>query len=275
MPRPNYGPEAQKRAQHCLMTLVDFACDQLEADEKKLDSLRPQIQTHWQSERRLVVRTKLRFLEALTQLTDQPLTIDQLKEALKRLEDWLGILADNRPNRGGSEVWHFTLSLWHSRNSRSANLERFAQEWETRRTQKSQSVRTGADKADKIGGADRTDKTARLLDSIDPTSPASPSSVDWLDLCRTSLQVQQYERLTTNPLTVGDGLSFVLEQVYLPIDLVERQQQERREQEVSASRGSQLYEAEEEAMRLSVDAFWGSLTQADQPQRQGIPRARI
>lgn len=261
MPRPNYGPEAQKRAQHCLFTLVDFACDQLEADEKKLDSLRPQIQTHWQSERRLVVRTKLRFLEALTRLTDQPLTIDQLKEALKRLEDWLEILEDNRPHRGGSEVWHFTLTLWHSHNNTSANLKQFAQAWESRRTQKALRGK-GQDSA-----AQPPVSASLALSSPALSSPAP--HVDWLDLCRIGLQAQQYERLTTNPLTVTDGLSFALEQVYLPLDLVERGQQERRDQEVSPSRGSQLYEAEE-AVRLSVDAFFGLLSQADQPQRLAI-----
>jgi HEAT repeat protein len=272
MPRPNYGPEAQKRAQHCLMTLVDFACDQLEADEKKLDSLRPQIQAHWQNERRLVIRTKLRFLEALTQLTDQPLTIDQIKEALRRLEDWLGVLADNRPNRGGSEVWHFTLTLWHSRNNRSANLKQFAQEWEIRRAQKAQSTRSKGQDVEPITGEPIAgEPTTAAPASLAPTSPSptSPRPVDWLELCRTTLQAQQCERLTTNPLTVADGLSFALEQVYLPLDLVERRQQERREQEVSPSRGSQLYEAEE-AVRLSVDGFLNLLSQADQPQRLAI-----
>ncbi|MFM7426016.1 MAG: HEAT repeat domain-containing protein [Elainella sp.] len=270
MPRPNYGPEAKKRSQTLLAVLLAYANDELdwnELDESALDRLRPQIQTHWQSECRLVVRTKLRFLEALLKLAGQPLTLDQIKEALKRLEDWVGVLEDNRPSRGGSEVWHFTLVLWHSRNNASANLTQFEAEWEARRSQKAQS---GRNQGQDTPASAPLDTSVEFPIAQPPASPSTAAAVDWLDLCRTNLQAQQYERLTTNPLTVADGLSFALEQVYLPLDLVERRQQERREQEVSPSRGSQLYEAEEEAVRLSVQGFLDLLTQADQPQRLAI-----
>ena len=252
MPRPNYGPEAKKRSQTLFAALLAFANDELDYDEAALDRLRPQIQAHWQSERRLVIRTKVRFLEALTQLAATPLSAEQIKESLKRLEDFVGVLDDNRPSRGGSEIWHFTLNLWHGRNEQPANLTRFETEWEARRTQKPQAIK-----------------------SSPKSSPSEPpgqiSEPNWLNLCQTSLQAQQYERLTTNPLTMADGITFALEQLYLPLELVERRQQERRDQEIHPTRGSQLYEAESESVEpIPVNVFLESLLQADQPQRLAI-----
>lgn len=199
MPRPSYGSETQKRTQQFLLLLLDFACDQLEGDEKTLDRLRTQIQTHWQTDRRLIVRTKVRFLEALTQLSDHPLSGDQIKEVLKRLADFLDILEDNRPHRSGSEVWHFTLNLWHSRHDRAAILDRFTTEWQQRRPPKSPS----------------------LSPSLHSPIPAPPLPT-WPQRCKTSLQAQQYERLTTNPLTFSDGVTFARDQVYVPLGLIER-----------------------------------------------------
>ncbi|MBW4464098.1 MAG: NACHT domain-containing protein [Pegethrix bostrychoides GSE-TBD4-15B] len=246
MPRPNYSSEVQKRSQTLLALLLGFANDALDCDEAALDRLRPQIQAHWQQERRLVIRTKVRFLEALSQLAATPLNAEQIKESLKRLEDFVGVLEDNRPSRGGSEVWHFTLNLWHGRNEQTANLSRFAAEWESRRSQKT------------------------LASPLAPAASPAAEITDWLSLCQTSLQAQQYERLTTNPLTVGDGLSFALEQIYLPLELVERRQQTRQEQEISPARGSQLYEVEEAAERISAEDFLAQLLQADSPQRLAI-----
>ena len=243
MPRPNYGPEAKKRAQSLLAALLAFANDELDCDEAALDRLRPQIQAHWQNERRLVIRTKVRFLEVLTQLAVTPLTAEQIKESLKRLEDFAGVLEDNRPSRSGSEIWHFTLNLWHGRNEQPANLKRFEAAWEAQRSQKSQAA-----------------------------APSEPPEDHWLILCQTSLQAQQCERLTTNPLTVDDGVTFALEQLYLPLALTERRQQERREQEISPTSGSQLYDAEaaETSECVPVENFLESLLQADQPQRLAI-----
>lgn len=130
MPRPNYGPEAKKRARRLLEALLAHANDDLD------DSSHLPIQLHWQTESRLVVRTKIRFLEELTAKDNYPdkLNRDYIREALRLLEDFLGILQDNRAITQGAEDWHFTLSLWHRRQEVAANLQRFDQEWEQRRT---------------------------------------------------------------------------------------------------------------------------------------------
>jgi predicted NACHT family NTPase len=239
MARPSYGPEAKKRAKRLLEVLLMYAADELgECNEAALDTLRPQVQIRWQTENRLVVRTKVRFLAALTGLESgqNSLNSEQIKEALKRFEDFLEILEDNRASRGGSETWHFTLQLWYGRWDKEANLQKFETEWESRRPEKSKL----RDKED------TGDKTEVAMVSSPLSSP------DWQQLCRSTLETQNQRRLTTNPLTSLDGLSFELDEVYVPLGLVERKHRDRRSEDVSPVEGSQLYEPED---RLVTQTF--------------------
>ena len=242
MARPSYGPEAKKRSRQLLAALLDYANHELDCDETALEGLRSQIQVHWQTEQRLVVRTKVRFLEALTKLAQSPLSGEHIKEALRRFEDFIGILDDNRPNKGGSEVWHFTLNLWHNRRDRDGNLHRFEQEWEHRRPQKSKQV-------------------TQHLDTCMPLSSSSP----WWQWCKESLETQQYQRLTINPLTVSDGLSFDLHELYLPLGLVERKRQTRQDMSRSG-KGFQLEESEELENTLSLQEFLSRLQSGERQQ---------
>src|SRR5918998_6353109 len=159
--RPNYGPTAQERTKRLLEALLAYANDELEGSE------RLQIEANWQTQNKLVVRTKVRFLEELTAKYQQNSKLDteQIKEALKRLKDWLEILEDNRTKTQGSEDWHFTLKLWSK--DKQENLKQFDCEWESRRVQKS-----------------------KLIDrEVSANSPKERSSsrvgIDWRLLCRT------------------------------------------------------------------------------------------
>lgn len=134
MPRAHYGPEAKKQTKRLLEALLAYANHELDECE------RLQIQFNWKTENQLVVRTKVRFLEELTAKSNGKLTKEQIKEALKRLEDFLEILEDNRPIKQGAEDWHFTLQLWHKRQDTEAILKRFDVEWERRRPEKSKQV---------------------------------------------------------------------------------------------------------------------------------------
>lgn len=241
MARPSYGPEAKKRSLQLFTVLLDYANDELEGDETAIDALRSQIQTHWQTEQRLVVRTKVRFLEALTKLANAPLSGEQIKEALRRFEDFLEILDDNRPNKGGSEVWHFTLNLWCRRSDRATNLQRFNQEWEQRRPQKS-----------KQATQEQAEETPDF----------------WWTLCRESLEAQQYQRLTINPLTVTDGMSFNLHELYLPLRLLERKGHDRHTENPSTQE-AQLEELEDTEDDLSLEEFFSRL-QSEGQQRVAI-----
>lgn len=256
MARASYGPEAKKRSRRLLEVLLAYANDAIACrDETTLDALRPQIQTRWLSENRLIVRTKVRFLQALTALTpeDGQLNAEQIKEALKRFADFLEILEDNRPSRGGSEIWHFTLNLWHKRQDIEANLQKFDVEWESRRPEKSKQVAGD-------GGTSSS------------SSPTSPSSLDWKELCCHALKAQNHQRLTTNPLTSADGVSFELDQVYVPLGLVERKHRLRHDDDVNPQEGSRLYEPEdaEITQTFNHEEFVQQLLEEQQSQRIAI-----
>lgn len=134
MPKISYGPVAKKRTLIVLMALVDYGNDELEVtDEAVLERLRSHLTLHWTTDRRLIVRTKLRYLETLTRLASGDLSKAQIKTALHQLENHLELLEDNRASRRGSDVWHFTLTLWHHRRDRAALLSTFDQVWEQRR----------------------------------------------------------------------------------------------------------------------------------------------
>lgn len=260
MARASYGPEAKKRSLHLFTVLLDYANDELDGNEAALDALRPQIQTYWQSKQRLVVRTKVRLLEALSTLTNTPLSSEQIKEALRRFADFLEILEDNRPNKGGSEVWHFTLKLWHKRSDRSANLRQFEQEWEQRRPQKSKQVTRNPETENT--GAKNPEAVVAQFASNPPLTPAPITNYElrtpnfpWWQLCRESLETHQYERLTINPLTVTDGIRFDLHELYLPLGLIERKRQDRRETNSTSGKSVPLDESEESDAPLSLDEF--------------------
>ncbi|WP_017655667.1 NACHT domain-containing protein [Fortiea contorta] len=207
MARASYGPETKKRSRRLLEVLLVYANDEIVCrDDSILETLRLQIQTRWQSETRLVVRTKVRFLQLLTTLEAGKIQLnaEQIKEALKRFADFLEILEDNRPSRAGSETWHFTLKLWHNRQEIAANLQQFDQHWEHRRPEKSKQVASEDDQ-----------------EHIMPSAPDLPQ---WEEICQANFARQNHQRLTTNPLTSIDGVSFELHQVYVPLGLVERQQ---------------------------------------------------
>jgi hypothetical protein len=129
MPRPSYGPQAKLYTQQLLEAILAYANDELDNCEYL------EIQTKWQTDKQLIVRTKIRFLEELTAI-NQPnikLNKEQIKEALHRLKDFLNILEDNRSTTQGAEYWHFTLKLWHNRYEKEANLKQFSIVWNQRR----------------------------------------------------------------------------------------------------------------------------------------------
>ncbi|MEL6382701.1 MAG: NB-ARC domain-containing protein [Cyanobacteria bacterium J06626_18] len=139
MARPNYGPQAYRRARRLLEVLLAYANDDI---DDYCTHLRPQIEINWQTEKRLVVRTKVRYLEELTDLEPSGLSLkgEHIKEAIKRFEDHVGILEDYRTNTQGSEVWHFVLNLWCQRFDFEGNLRQFETTWEANRSSKSKAA---------------------------------------------------------------------------------------------------------------------------------------
>ncbi len=243
MARVSYGLQVQKRAKRLLSAILAYANDEFDVcNEAIVDAIRPNIQIRLITEKRLVIRTKVRFLQELTSLQSDEtiLKVEQIKEALKRFTDFLEILEDNRTTKGGSENWHFTLNLWFPRYETEANLQRFDSEWKLRK--------------DKEMGRQGDKERRRQGEKLEISPPSTPS-LNWTEICR-HLSANNHRRLTTNPLTTADGISFALDEVYVPLGLVKRDRRERRDGDVHPGKGSQLYESEDaDVSEMTLDKF--------------------
>ncbi|MEA5599235.1 NACHT domain-containing protein [Rivularia sp. UHCC 0363] len=77
-------------------------------------------------------------------------------------------------------------------------------------------------------------------------------------------------RLTTNPLTSGEGISYRTEQVYVPLGLVERKKPTRRREDVAPEQGSELYRETEITQTFEHQEFLERVLQQRQsPKSQG------
>jgi predicted NACHT family NTPase len=67
---------------------------------------------------------------------------------------------------------------------------------------------------------------------------------DWQKVCCDRLKAREQQRLTTNPLTGGDGMKYELDEIHVPLGLVERKQRPKIGNEVLPQRGVQPSEYE-------------------------------
>jgi hypothetical protein len=116
--------------------LLAYANDEIENRE------RFKIDFNWQTPKQLLVRTQLRDLALLGGLEKE-----QVREALKALAEFLGVLEDLREHKRGSENWHFKLTLWCDKGDKDGNLKQFDAEWQRLREQKPGVQRAEARKA--------------------------------------------------------------------------------------------------------------------------------
>ena len=130
----SFGPRVKARAMRLVEALLAYANDELE----NRDYLK--IETRWEDNGErpyLAVKTQLRFLVELTAL-DKPnvkLKNYHVKEAIERLQNFVGILEDRRFKKRGSSDWYFALKLWTK--DTQENLKRLDREWESLRPEKS------------------------------------------------------------------------------------------------------------------------------------------
>jgi tetratricopeptide (TPR) repeat protein len=125
MTRVSYGDDVKARVRQLLERLLAYANDEVE------DGERFKINFNWQTSKQLVVRTQLRVLAELGSLTKE-----QVREALKALAEFLGILEDLREHKRGSDNWHFKLTLWCDKGEKDENLTKFDAEWQSHREAK-------------------------------------------------------------------------------------------------------------------------------------------
>ncbi|MDX2212736.1 MAG: HEAT repeat domain-containing protein [Oculatellaceae cyanobacterium bins.114] len=106
---------------------------------------------------------------------------------------------------------------------------------------------TGVSIGDTLSGLD-TDLLTEIRDMLrssfraaTPTQlPSPPLELDWQQTSRTLLEERL--QLTTNPMTKGEDIAYQVEQVYVPLGLVERKKVPRQKQDVSPEQGSRLYQ---------------------------------
>lgn len=132
-----YGPIPKQRTRRLLEALLDYANHELDNCDRLEIEIRPEPDA-----KTLVVKTKVRILEELTAKSrlNGKLKKEHIKDALYYLKEFLEILEDCRTKTQGSEDWHFKLKLWYKQHDKPANLRRFDEEWESRRSQKSRQV---------------------------------------------------------------------------------------------------------------------------------------
>ena len=110
-----------------------------------------------------------------------------------------------------------------------------------------------------------------LRELLQPTTPVP--DIDWQAVSQGMLEEQL--RLTTNPLTSGEGISYRTEQVYVPLGLVERKRQTRRREDVLPEQGSLLYEETEITQRFEHEQFLEQVLQQGQSPKSGGKRLAI
>ncbi|OCR02475.1 hypothetical protein BCD67_00880 [Oscillatoriales cyanobacterium USR001] len=217
-----YGPVLKKRAKRLLEALLAYVNWELE------DVAGISLSHKWQDETtkqpKLVIKTQLRTLEFLTAKDkhEGQLTKTQIRQALnEHLKDFLQILEDNRAETQGKEEWHFTLKLWSK--DKEKNLEQFEIEWERKRPEKSK----------------QQEETLRetVVETFQAISLPKDEGINWQEICRQNLA--QQKQLTTNPFTNANGVTPQLDEIYVPLAIVERKppkppsrnQQEEKEEE--------------------------------------------
>jgi hypothetical protein len=130
MPRATYGAKVRHRVADFLDSLLSYV-------NGELDVVGCDLRFRWQDEGtstpQLCIETTLKNLVLLgkTKSPEDTLTKAQVREALKRLEDYLGILVDHRASLQGAEDWNFTLKLWS--RDKAENLKILESQWEERR----------------------------------------------------------------------------------------------------------------------------------------------
>ncbi|MFP4135129.1 MAG: NACHT domain-containing protein, partial [Halothece sp.] len=97
-------------------------------------------------------------------------------------------------------------------------------------------------------------------------SSHSPMKIDWSAIALEMLTRQ----VTSNPLTDRDGKRFDLDDIFVPLGLVERRKVEKKTDSTSAEKGSEFYQQEEVTRRYEREEFLDDvLTKGNTPKSQG------
>ncbi len=85
------------------------------------------------------------------------------------------------------------------------------------------------------------DRWTSLLFDRGSALAETPLEISWHEVSLQLLEEQERLSLTTNPMTRDEDIAYQVDQVYVPLGLVERKKVPRRKADVSPERGSELY----------------------------------
>src|SRR4028119_2522507 len=91
-----------------------------------------------------------------------------------------------------------------------------------------------------------------LLEEIVENSRIAYLPIDWQAICQQILEEKEQQRLTSNQLTFGNHQ---IDDVYVPLGLVERQKVTQRREDVAAEEGSDLYREKEVTQKFEHSEF--------------------
>lgn len=195
-----YGPTNKERTRQLFEALLCYVNHEL---EESFD-----IEWKWEPEasNNLNIKTTLWELVTLTGKDKYDKTAKrQTGEALKHyLKEYLGILEDNRTQTKGSDEWIFTLKLWS--REKDTNLTKFDELWEEKRQGKSKNLASKEQKEENL----------------------------WREIFHKKLE-EQLEYVRHKATEKGFEVD-----VHVPLGLVERKQQQRRDKDCSPENPYQL-----------------------------------
>lgn len=108
---------------------------------------------------------------------------------------------------------------------------------------------TNLGEGEDIAIGDRLDRALleEVRDLLRAQLTPSPLEINWRQVSRTLLEERL--QLTTNPMTRGEDIAYQVEQVYVPLGLMERKKVPRRKQDVAPEQGSALYQEDRQLER--------------------------
>ncbi|MEQ9550587.1 MAG: NACHT domain-containing protein, partial [Coleofasciculus sp. G3-WIS-01] len=172
-------------------------------------------------------------------------------EAIQTVIDSLRELSilEEEPSRKNQGYWKFSLNLTHQTKP-AKNLEGIQHKWQERTGQTLVETRHGA--------------------SLQVTD----EGINWREICHEMLEKQR--RATSNILMQEESAKFEREQIYVPLALVERRKQDKRDREFLPEKGTQLYEPQyQETQRFEHDAFLSQILEKGEGKSQGKQIALI
>ncbi len=120
----------------------------------------------------------------------------------------------------------------------------------------------------KVGDFLNTELLEEIRDLLLEQSVTPDLDIDWQEMSQVMLE--EYQKLTTNPLTAGEGVFHSSDRVYVPLGLVERKRKARRKEDVSPEKGSELYQETEITQRFENEEFLEQVIKLGQsPKSQG------